>query len=201
MHRLKDEGQMESYLKEASRMHEAGNDLAAVALLTQALTQGHNRTEALRMRAMLFHDMGCLKEAEDDVDLLFAEGESQATEDLLLLKAVLRLAHHDIPSAITYYNKAKERHPLCGQAYVGLSTAYSERRQLDLALSVMDEALRLLPDFAEGYKERGRIRFMLHDRDGAMDDLKQALRLSPETGKDVEGLFTNLSGPEENLPA
>ena len=92
---------MGSYLKEASRMHEAGNDLAAVALLTQALTQGHNRTEALRMRAMLFHDMGCLKEAEDDVDLLLAEGESQATEDLLLLKAVLRLAHHDIPSAIT----------------------------------------------------------------------------------------------------
>ena len=63
--------------------------------------------------------------------------------------------------AITYYNKVKTQNPLMGEAYVGLSTAYAANRQLDRALSTLDEAVELMPDFSEGYKERGRIKLML----------------------------------------
>ena len=74
-----------------------------------------------------------------------------------------------------------------GEAYVGLSTAYAANRQLDRALSTLDEAVELMPDFSEGYKERGRIKLMLNDKAGATDDLKKRwkpLRKQPRPSKD-----------------
>ena len=49
-----------------------------------------------------------------------------------------------------------------------------------------------MPDFSEGYKERGRIKLMLNDKAGATDDLKKALETSPEAAKAVEGQFSNI---------
>lgn len=58
--------------------------------------------------------------------------------------------------------------------------AYVSTHQLDKALQLYDEAIDLQPDFAEAYKERGNVRMQLHDKEGAMDDLKKSLELAPE---------------------
>ena len=137
--------------------------------------------------------MGSLTEAEADIDhLLESEEARPAPEEAVMLKAALRLQQGDAPTAITYYNKVKTQNPLMGEAYVGLSTAYAANRQLDRALSTLDEAVELMPDFSEGYKERGRIKLMLNDKAGATDDLKKALETSPEAAKAVEGQFSNI---------
>ena len=179
------------HIKEAHEKVEAGEPLAAIAVLTQILAQDGNDKEALLLRAEVFQSMGCPKEAEADIDRILPATENPP-EEALLRKAALRLAQGDAESAILYYNKVKEQHPRQGNAYIGLSTAYTATHRLDLALAVMDEALKRLPDFSEGYKERGRVRFLLHDQAGAMDDLKKALETSPDTMKALGGKFSNI---------
>ena len=114
-----------------------------------------------------------------------------------MCKAALRLGRGDGEGAIAYYTRAKAQNPQLGNAYVGLSMAYSLARRLDLALATMDEALGRLPEFGNGYKERGRIKLLLHDQAGAADDLKKALEVSPEAARELEGRFTNLHVPGE----
>ena len=188
-----DNGHAGALYRSARAKHALHDELDAVALLTQAIVQDGHLAEAYLLRAEILRAMGSLTEAEADIDhLLENDGAEQAPGEAMMLKAELRLQQGDAPTAITYYNKVKTQNPLMGKAYVGLSTAYAANRQLDRALSTMDEAVELMPDFSEGYKERGRIRLMLNDRDGAADDLKKALETSPEAAKAFEGKFSNI---------
>lgn len=189
---------MNDSIEEARRRHEAGDDLGAVAVLTQAIARDGGLKEAYLWRARVFQSMGCLKEAEEDIDRLLPEGEhSEAPDEVWMCKAALRLGRGDGEGAIAYYTRAKAQNPQLGNAYVGLSMAYSLARRLDLALATMDEALGRLPEFGNGYKERGRIKLLLHDQAGAADDLKKALEVSPEAARELEGRFTNLHVPGE----
>ena len=77
-------------------------------------------------------------------------------------------------------------------AYIGLSTAYSINKQLDLSLETLNDVLEFMPDFAEGFKERGRIKLMLNDKEGAAEDLKKALEINPKTFKNIDGKFSNI---------
>ena len=179
--------------RSAQAKHALHDELNAVALLTQAIVQDEHLTEAYLLRAEILRDMGSLTEAEADIDHLLEDEKAQpAPEEAVMLKAALRLQQGDAPTAIIYYNKVKTQNPLMGEAYVGLSTAYAANRQLDRALSTLDEAVELMPDFSEGYKERGRIKLMLNDKAGAADDLKKALETSPEAAKALEGQFSNI---------
>ena len=172
------------HIEEAHRKYKAGDPLGAIVLLTQILAQEEDNKEALWLRAEVFRSMGCLKDAETDIDRLLTV--TIDAEDVLLCKADLRLAQGDADAAVLYYNKVREANPFQGSAYIGLSTAHTSTRRLDLALAVM------LPDFSEGYKERGRVKFLLHDQAGAMDDLKKALETSPDAMKALGGKFSNI---------
>ena len=188
-----DNGHAGALYRSAQAKHALHDELNAVALLTQAIVQDGHLTEAYLLRAEILRDMGSLTEAEADIDHLLEDEKAQpASEEAVMLKAALRLQQGDAPMAITYYNKVKTQNPLMGEAYVGLSTAYAANRQLDRALSTLDEAVELMPDFSEGYKERGRIKLMLNDKAGAADDLKKALETSPEAAKALEGQFSNI---------
>lgn len=188
-----DNGHAGALYRSAQAKHALHDELNAVALLTQAIVQDGHLTEAYLLRAEILRAMGSLTEAEADIDHLLEDEEAQsAPEEAVMLKATLRLQQGDAPTAITYYNKVKTQNPLMGEAYVGLSTAYAANRQLDRALSTLDEAVELMPDFSEGYKERGRIKLMLNDKAGAADDLKKALENSPEAAKALEGQFSNI---------
>ena len=166
--------------RSAQAKHALHDELNAVALLTQAIVQRRPFDGSLPVtRRNPSAPWGSLTEAEADIDhLLESEEARPAPEEAVMLKAALRLQQGDAPTAITYYNKVKTQNPLMGEAYVGLSTAYAANRRLDRALSTLDEAVELMPDFSEGYKERGRIKLMLNDKAGATDDLKSVGNLS-----------------------
>lgn len=170
--------------------HALHDDFNAIALLTRAIMQDETHREARLLRADILCGMGSPAEAEKDIDSLLLADEED--EDAMMKKAELRLMLDDAEGAALYYNKVKTLNPLSGEAYVGLSKAYSAGRKLDLALATMDEALELLPDYGEGYKERGRIKMLLNDKAGSMDDLKKALENDPEAAKALEGRFSNI---------
>ncbi len=175
--------------------HALHDDLNAVVMLTQAILLSPDMNAAYLLRAKVLGGMGSPKEAETDIDHLLAVLDAEQdsmTEEAVMMKAALRLQQGDTDIAIAYYNKVKTQNPLMREAYTGLATAYTAGRQLDKALATLDEALEIMPDFSEGYKERGRIKLMLNDKAGATDDLKKALESSPESSKQWDGQFSNI---------
>lgn len=174
----------------AKAKHKLQDELNAVALLTRALMQDETMQEAYLLRAEVLRAVGSLKEAEADIDHLLLSPEPN--EDVMIQKADLRLQQEDIETAILYYNKVREQNPMMEDAYVKLSYAYSINQKLDAALEVMNEAIDIMPAFSEGYKERGRIKFLLNDKNGAAEDVKKALETNPESVKAMEGQFTNI---------
>ncbi len=176
--------------RSAQAKHALQDELNAVALLTRAIMQDENLNAAYLLRAEVLQSMGVPSDAEADIDHLLRSPE--VPEEVLLLKADLRLQQGDAASAITYYNKVVIQNPMMREAYLKLCHAYTANRQLDGALQALDEVLELFPDFGEAYKERGRIKLQLNDKAGATDDLKKALEYDREAAKDVEGKFTNI---------
>lgn len=176
----------------AKARHALHDDLGAVALLTRALQLDEALRPARLLRAEILQAMGSLHEAEDDADCLLQEPEADEAEDALLLKAGLRLQQNDAEQAILYYNKVKTQNPLLGEAYTGLSAACCAAGQPQRALETMNEALEVLPDYAGGYHERGRVRLLLGDKEGAMDDVKRALEADPQAARTFDGTFSNL---------
>lgn len=170
--------------------HHVHEDFQAIAFLTQAIQQDKELQQAYLLRAEILCSMHSIKEAEEDADYLLTHFEP--AEESLMLKADLCIRRNDLAEAITYYNKVKTLNPLLGEAYVKLSQAYSENHQLDQSLNAINEAIELLPDFAEGYKERGRIKLLLNDKAGAMDDIKKSLECDPEAAANLNGSYTNI---------
>ena len=54
-----------------------------------------------------------------------------------------------------------------------------EGGQSEKALAAYDTAIRLLPDYAEVYNNRGNIKTGLGSHDAALDDYNEAIRLNP----------------------
>lgn len=166
------------------------DELRAIILLTQAITKNENLTEAYQLRADILEKMDCLKDAEESLEPMMEKEDTP--EEIMIRKANLCLKQGKTEEAITYYNKVKEKNPMYRPAYIGLSTAYSINKQLDLSLDTLNDVLEFMPDFAEGFKERGRIKLMLNDKEGAAEDLKKALEINPKTFKNIDGKFSNI---------
>lgn len=167
-----------------------GNNLQAIVFLTKAIVHDEQLQSAYLLRASVLLDMGSLKEAEIDADYLLTAFDP--TEEALLLKAKICLQTGSIETAILYYNKVISHNPFNEEAYIGLSNAYTINHQTDRALETINEFIELMPESAEAYKERGRIKLRLNDKAGAMDDLKKSLECSPEAMNQLNGRFNNL---------
>lgn len=167
-----------------------GNNLQAIVFLTKAIVHDEQLQSAYLLRASVLLDMGSLKEAEIDADYLLTAFDP--TEETLLLKAKICLQTGSIETAILYYNKVISHNPFNEEAYIGLSNAYTINHQTDRALETINEFIELMPESAEAYKERGRIKLQLNDKAGAMDDLKKSLECSPEAMNQLNGRFNNL---------
>lgn len=78
---------------------------------------------------------------------------------------------------------------LSGKVSPEAETAYSRAHVLwkngevcsdpELAVSYLDRAIELQPDYAQAYMRRGLAKSDMHDWDAAFDDLSRAIRLDP----------------------
>ncbi|WP_245481358.1 tetratricopeptide repeat protein [Bradyrhizobium sp. LVM 105] len=64
-------------------------------------------------------------------------------------------------------------------AYCNRGHGLTEQRELDAALSDLDEAVRLDPGYACAYNNRGRVYSFKRDYDRAIADYDQAIKLDP----------------------
>lgn len=75
------------------------------------------------------------------------------------------------------------------------AAAFEETGQLDLAQSIYNVALELLPDSAQEARARvlllrGRLAFRLKNSQGAIDDLQQAMQIDPNLATTLSGEFS-----------
>ena len=71
----------------------------------------------------------------------------------------------------------------------------SEQGKLDEALAYFDELIADEPNFSKAYGERGRVRHLKGDKEGALADLKKAIELNPngEEAKRMNGQHSNFN--------
>lgn len=170
--------------------HALHDEFQAIAFLTRAIQQDENLLQAYLLRAEILILMNSLTDAEADID--FVLQHSDENEEAMMLKAKVCLQKGQTTEAINYYDKVKTFNPLLPDAYIGLSTAYSVNHQLDQSLNCINEAIELMPDSADCYKERGRIKLLLNDKAGAMDDVKKALECNPDAAQSLDGKYSNI---------
>lgn len=198
---LKDEHQA-TLCYTAGIAHSHLNDpINAIVMLTRAIALDKHMEQAYRTRSSVLRSIGQLKEAETDIDYLLSH--FAPNEENLMLKGNIRAVQGHKEEAIHYYNLVHKANPFHRESYLALSRMYSETHALDQSLRVINEAIEFLPDFAEAYKERGRIRYLLNDKAGATADLERSIRLAPENMQTFDGEYNNLSqtAPEPHKPA
>ncbi|MGA0533495.1 tetratricopeptide repeat protein [Hansschlegelia sp. KR7-227] len=108
-----------------------------------------------------------------------ADGHAKAIDELLA-----RLAKTDNPdSARRIAAAVQAMWSRSGSDTVDLLIARSldaqRKTKLDVAVKLMDEAIGLRPDYAEGWNRRATLRFMAKDYDEAMADIHETLIREP----------------------
>ena len=68
---------------------------------------------------------------------------------------------------------------LAASAFFSIGCLLWEGGKAEKALAAYDTAIRLLPDYAEVYNNRGNIKSELGSHDAALDDYDEAIRLNP----------------------
>ncbi len=174
----------------AEAAHGLGDDLMAIAYLTQAIALRPDYHQALLFRARVLGQMGQWAETLQDTRVLIGTGGGD--EEAFILHADALAAAGDAAGAEETYLKVLEYNPFCREAMLHLGAFYEQQEQWEKALAHYDGAISELPDFAEAYKRRGGVKHHLHDEAGAMDDLKKALELRPALGSELDGQFSSL---------
>lgn len=92
--------------------------------------------------------------------------------------------------AIKYFKKAVELDPQKSKAYFQMGISYGEMGEYQKAISAINKALELRPQKGLYYYGRGRVYLLAHDKDKAMEDLKQAATLG---NKDAQNYLRNVA--------
>ncbi len=101
--------------------------------------------------------------------------------DLFIDRSIARAERKEYWPALDDLNRAIELDPGRVESHILRSTAYRRLDGIDLARNDIDQALKLSPDNPDALFERGMIRYMQDDRDGALEDWKKVMALVPRT--------------------
>lgn len=160
--------------------------MGAIALLTQLLKQHPTADSLLRKRASVFLGLGLTKEAAQDLDNL-----QEMTLDDLITRINLYIQNQETSKAFEILKQRNEQHPDSKAEYLLISQLHSSQKNYPEALDILQKGMDRIEVFPEAYKERGRIRMLLHDSKGAMDDLRKALEQDPTLLNGLNGTLSN----------
>lgn len=167
-----------------------GDALMSVAHLTKAIVLKDDFVEARLLRAEALLKMNQYNEAAEDIDAVLAQDPEEETA--LLLRGRLKEARGEVAEAEADYSHIIEANPFNEQAVIALARLYIATKKLPEAIALLDEAVEVSPDFAQAYHERGRAKLLSGDKDGATEDMKHALELSPKDASRITGQYDNL---------
>jgi len=106
-------------------------------------------------------------------------------ENKAIIEAYRLQNAEEIPEAIEKWrsiaNTAKGvNDDLVARAFFSIGYLHSEENENDQALSAYDQAIELMPDFADAYTGRGVAKSKLGDAEEAIADHNEAIRLKPD---------------------
>jgi tetratricopeptide (TPR) repeat protein len=145
-----------------------------------ALCPRHARAHRLRAEALLEQDR--LPEALEALDSCLKFGPPEA--DVFRARAAIRAKLGEYPGAQTDYTRALELESDAA-TYASRGWTYLVTRAWDLAQPDFEKALRLDPTQGDAYNGRGFARAMLGQYREAVADAEQALRLGPQTARNL----------------
>lgn len=193
---LIDDKNAQIYYLEAVACHGQGDEVTAEADLTRALQLDSSLGAAYRLRADVLMAQNRPDEAEKDLDLLL-KNHAEADE-LWVAKGDACRAQHKTSEAAEAYKHAREANPFNQTSVLRLSSLLSENGQTQQAIETLTQAIEEQPDFAEAYRERGRLKLTLGDEVGARADEAKALEINPQFGKSDSNEYANLENRVED---
>ena len=87
---------------------------------------------------------------------------------------------HDIRAAIANFDKALALDPLLLDAWVRKGVTLMDSDNLQEAAQCLNEAVRLSPLYFKALYNRGKLRYLLEDYEGASSDFLKAVKLKPQ---------------------
>ncbi len=167
--------------------HSQKDPVGAIAHLTKALSLKEDDTDALLARGEILLEMKQLNEAKKDIDtILEADPEHEAA---MLLRGNWHEAADAPEAAETDYRQLIALNPFNESAYTVLSRMFTEKKQIQKAIEILDEAIEFNPDSATLYHQRGELRLLNGDKEGSVEDSRKALELNADALESISGQF------------
>ena len=173
------------------------NGIQAIAMLTKAIMQNAEFTEAYQLRAEVLMEMRQTKEAQEDIEKLLELNPDD--ENALLLKAEILTLQKNDEEAMALMEQVLALNPFCEKAYLLKGTFYLIKGDFDKSIAVYDEAIEMNPNFAQAYHQRGCVKLSKGDNKGSAEDLKRAIELAPQIGAAISGEYNNYE-QQRNIP-
>lgn len=186
--RLKADDPVAHYLLGKSR-HCQKDPIGAVAHLTQALSLKEDYTDALLARGEILLEMKQLHEAREDIDTIL--GTDPEHEAAILLRGNWHEAAGAPEAAETDYRQLIALNPFNESAYIILSRMFAEKKEIEKAIDILDEAIEFNPGSATLYHRRGELRLLHGDKEGSAEDSKKTLELNADALGSISGQFNN----------
>ena len=174
----------------------------AIADLNRAMELGYTPTSVYLLRSRVHGRMNDLKAAERD----FAEGiKVVPTDERGWLSRAQAQLFRDPAGALADYEEALELNPRLIAALQGKAHLLSRTGKNADSAEVLTRIIDINPDSPDAWSGRGVLRARLNDRDGAVADAREALRLTerPGTKYQVAGIYamSALTQPEDRREA
>lgn len=109
--------------------------------------------------------------------------------EVLLLRAEILIKMNQGPQALKDVQILIALKPHDASVLLVAGKTYTSLGLFDKAIENLDQAIGTDPQSADAYKERGRVRYLLHDKLGSSDDLRRALELSPHEAQNFDGNY------------
>jgi tetratricopeptide (TPR) repeat protein len=174
----------EAYNNRANLKYEKLNDIqGALADYNQAILINPENAFAYNNRALLkYEKLNDMQGSLTDYNqaILINPKYSEAYMGRATLK---HEKLNDIQGSLVDYNQAILINPKYSEAYYNRANLKYERlKDIQGAIADYDKAILINSRFVEAYNNRGRLKAQLNDRPGAIQDLRQAVRLFREQG-------------------
>lgn len=159
----------------------------AITLLTKALFIDSSRSSIHSDLGKIFFMMGQNSKAFNKFRKAYDLNNQNYDANLYLGRIYLNV-RDDAKSATSYLKNAIKIDPSRREAYEYLSRVYEDSNQINNAILLMTDFIRLKPNKAELYKTRGDLYIKAEDYERAIDDYNKAIDLRSDYVAALESL-------------
>lgn len=181
----------ETLFRRANTYYNNGDYLKAMDDLDSALkycpeTDTDSRYAIYALRSECFVELKRYSRALPEADEALKIDPTAAP--MIALRARIELELDKYQEAQTDYNRLLRLQPRSTEALFGLATVAARQRNIGLATEYMDRAVELAPNDSGSYVERSRIKQLIGDYNGAVDDLLLAMATDANDSKALPAL-------------